>query len=134
MGHSKTICWNTLFVANAYLPSYIPNKRLNSAHCSLFSLILFHIFFVDYECIGVYFSTKNLHKKVDMATARRGHPTRTTTNLRGANLALFLPRNCQISTRFFNWVRTLIQIDCRILLLFNKCTNKGHIRRNKCKK
>ena len=26
MRHSKTICRNTLFVANAYLPSYIPNN------------------------------------------------------------------------------------------------------------
>ena len=24
MGHSNTICMSTLFVANAYLPSYVP--------------------------------------------------------------------------------------------------------------
>ena len=27
MRHSKTICMNTLLVANAYLPSYIPNNE-----------------------------------------------------------------------------------------------------------
>ena len=34
--------------------------------------------FVDYERIRAYFSTRNLYKEVNMATARRERPTRAT--------------------------------------------------------
>ena len=38
--------------------------------------------FVNYERILAYFSTRNLHKKSDMVTARCGRPTRASTKLR----------------------------------------------------
>ena len=36
--------------------------------------------FVDYERIWEYFSTRNLYKKADVATAQPGRPTSATTN------------------------------------------------------
>ena len=57
---------------------------------------------------------QEIYKKADLATNAARMPHSRNYKRARSNLALFLPKHCQISTKIFNWAETIDLIKATV--------------------